>query len=88
VTPDAAVAVALRALAHVVGDAGLRQRLMAASGLDAATLRARADDPALLGGVLDFLLQDETALLVFCEASGLPPDLPARARRALPGGGT
>ena len=83
-TADAAATVGLRALAHVAADPDLLDRLMQSSGLSAGELRERADDPALLAGILDFLLADEAALLVFCESNGLPPELPARARAALP----
>ncbi|MEQ9638981.1 MAG: DUF3572 domain-containing protein [Alphaproteobacteria bacterium] len=80
-----AAAVALQGLAYVAGEPALLQRLLDSSGISLEELRHRADEPALLGGVLDFLLADESALLVFCESHGLAPDLPARARLALPG---
>jgi hypothetical protein len=81
---ETAATVALRALAHIAADPAQLQRLMENSGLSADELRARAADPALLAGVLDFLLADESALLAFCATAGLAPDLPARARAALP----
>ncbi|WP_198148255.1 DUF3572 family protein [Elstera litoralis] len=49
-------------------------------------MRARANDPAFLGGVLDFLLGDEAQLLAFCAETEIAPELPARLRAALPGG--
>ena len=61
-------------------------RLLAESGLGPADLRARADDPVLLGFVLDFVLADEARLRAFAEAEGVAPDAPLRARAALPGG--
>jgi len=82
---DQAVAVALQALAFIAADEDALVAMMAQSGLSAADLRARASDPALLGGVLDFLLADEQRLLAFCEARSLDARLPARARQALPG---
>jgi hypothetical protein len=60
--------------------------LLAASGLGAAALRARAADPELLGFVLDFVLADEARARAFAEAHGLAPDAALRARAALPGG--
>lgn len=83
-SPSDAAAVALQGLAYLAGEPVLLQRLLDSSGLSLEELRSRADEPALLGGVLDFLLADESALLVFCESHNLPPDLPARARIALP----
>jgi hypothetical protein len=81
---EAAATIGLRALAHVAADPEHLQKLMDSSGLSIDELRRRAADPSLLAGVLDYLLADEAALLVFCEHAGLAPDLPARARAALP----
>ena len=83
-TAEQAAAVGLQGLAYIAGEAQLLQRLLDISGLSLEALRRRADEPALLGGVLDFLLADESALLAFCESYGLAPDLPARARAELP----
>lgn len=82
----AAEITALRALAWIVADDDLTGRFLAASGADAAELRARAADPEFLGFVLDFLLGDEAALLAFCAATGEKPETPLRARAHLPGG--
>ena len=51
--------IALLALAYVVGDEALQPRFLALSGIAADELRARAQDPVLLGAVLDFLLAHE-----------------------------
>ena len=59
---------------------------LAAAGAGPDELRARAAEPEFLGFVLDFLLANEPALLAFAEAEGVKPDLPMRARAALPGG--
>jgi hypothetical protein len=77
---------ALLALAHVVADEGLLLRFLALSGIAADELRGRAQDPVLLGAVLDFLLAHEPDLVAFAAAYELPPAAIARARRALPGG--
>jgi hypothetical protein len=77
----------LLALAFVVeDDEGLMPRFLALSGLALDDLRARAQDPVLLGAVLDFLLAHEPDLLAFAALHELPPAAIARARRALPGG--
>jgi len=85
-TRDEAEMLAIRALGHIAADDDLLGDFMALSGLSTDELRARAGDAELLGGILDFMLADEARLLAFCEAEELRPDLPARARRALPGG--
>ena len=82
--PDAAEALALRALAHVLSNPDHVRRFLALSGLAPDAIRANPEDPRLLAGVLDYLLANERDLVVFCEADGLAPELPARARAALP----
>ena len=77
---------ALRALAHIVGDEVLLPRFFALSGLDPVSLRARAAEPAVLGGVLDFVLGDERLVIELAEKFGIAPEFFARARRKLPGG--
>jgi len=76
---------ALLALAHIAGDDVLFARFFALSGLDADSLRARAAEPAVLGGVLDFVLGDERLVIALAERFDLPADAFARARRKLPG---
>ena len=58
---------------------------MAATGLAPAELKLRAGDGNFLGGVLDYLLADESLLLAFAAEEGLAPDAPADARRRLTG---
>lgn len=85
-TRDEAEFLAIRALGHIAADEDLLGDFMALSGLSPDELRARAAEPEMLGGILDFLLADEARLLAFCGAEELQPELPARARQALPGG--
>jgi hypothetical protein len=82
---DYATIVALGALEHIAADDDLLRRFMAETGVEPTTLSEAAAEPAFLAGVLDFLLSDEPALLAYCEAASLAPELPMRARRALPG---
>ena len=84
-TSEQALTIALRALSYTVGDETLLPRFMALSGLDTAGLRAAAEDPQSLAGVLDFLLANERDLIAFCEANDLAPELPAAAYRCLTG---
>ncbi len=81
-----AEALAVQALVWMAGDADLVGRFLAASGAGPADLRARAAEPEFLGFVLDFLLAEEAALIAFAAAEQIPPELPMRARAALPGG--
>lgn len=83
-TPEAHT-LGIRALAFLAGDPAALGRFLAASGIGPQDLRDLADDPALLAGVLDFLLGDEALLLAFCESEQIAPDMPGKARRLLPG---
>ncbi len=76
---------ALLALAHIAGDEVLLPRLLALSGLDGASLKAGAGDPAVLGGVLDFILGDERLVTALAAQFDVPPEYFAWARRKLPG---
>jgi hypothetical protein len=75
---------ALMALAYVAGDSDLLDRFLALTGLDLEGLKARAQEPALLGATLDFLLGHEPDLMGFATHSGLRPESIAAARRKLP----
>ncbi len=75
---------ALMALAYIAGDGDLLDRFLALSGLDLEDLKARAQDPALLGAVLDFLLAHEPDLLAFAADSQIKPESIALARQKLP----
>jgi hypothetical protein len=85
-TRDQAEMLALQALGHLASDPDLLGAFMAATGADPAALRAGARDPAFLGAVLDFLLQEDARVLAFAAVAGIAPTLPAQARAALPGG--
>jgi hypothetical protein len=71
-TPEFAETLALQALGHLAGAQEDFDRFLAISGLDAASLRARAVEPEVLVGVLDFLLRNEGLLIDFCEAASVP----------------
>ena len=85
-TREAAEALAAEALAWIATQEELLHAFLAASGSDPGELRARIAEPEFLGAVLDHLLADEPALLAFCENRAIAPELPLRARAALPGG--
>lgn len=76
---------ALRALAHIAGDADLGPRFLALSGLDAAELRARAGESLVLAGVIDFLAAHEADLVAVAAALGVAPATLAAAGPALVG---
>lgn len=79
--------VGLQALAWLAGNDEIFPVFLGASGASAADLKVQAEDPAFLGAVLDFILQDDAWVVGFCDSAGIGYDLPMRARHALPGGG-
>ena len=82
-----AEALALQALAWLVGNDELLPVFLGATGASPDSLRAQAADPAFLASVLDFLLMDDAWIVAFCDATGQPYEAPMQARQALPGGG-
>ena len=70
-TFETAETIAFKALASLAATPESLKNFLDSSGLDAATIRARAADPEFLAGVLDFLLRDETLLISFCESESL-----------------
>ena len=74
---------ALDALVWTLGDDDRAARLLAVTGLDPTDLRARLDDPAVLGASLQFLLANERDLVACADALGVAPAAIARAAAEL-----
>jgi hypothetical protein len=74
---------ALSALAWTLSDSGRADRLLALTGLDAAGLRARAAEPALLAAVLGFLASHEPDLTACADALDVTPETLIAAQREL-----
>ncbi|HLZ79870.1 MAG TPA: DUF3572 family protein, partial [Sphingomonas sp.] len=74
---------ALSALAWTLADQPRAERLLALTGLDADTLRARAGDPALLAAVLGFLASHEPDLLACADALDIAPEALVAAQQEL-----
>jgi len=58
---------------------------MRLSGLRPEDLKNNISNPEILSGVLDFLLQDEKRLVLFCENHQYDPNIIQKARHSLPG---
>jgi hypothetical protein len=86
VSEGAAQTLALTALAYLLEDPDRAARFCAASGIAGTDLGTRLGDASFLGGVLDFVLDDETLLVEVAATAGLPPETVLGARRRLPGG--
>jgi hypothetical protein len=84
--PQDDATLALRALAHIAGDDDLGPRLLEMTGMDAASLRARAGEPAVLAAVLNFLTSYEPSLIEVAEALEVAPQRLADAALRLDAG--
>jgi hypothetical protein len=74
---------ALRALGFLAETPDGLARFLDQSGVTPAELRARADDPHFLGGLLDFLLADDAMAGRFCAAEAIEPQALHLARHRL-----
>lgn len=71
---ESAEVMALRGLEFLAQDPDRLGRFIALTGFGPADLRSRAQDPDFLAAVLGYLLDDESALLVFCSHYHFKPE--------------
>ena len=86
-TTDEAQTVAIRAVEFLAGDDERLGRFLALTGVGPTDMAAGLSEPAFLAAIPDHVMSDETLLFLFCEHTGLEPDLPGAARRRLAGPG-
>ena len=65
---------ALQALAAIIADEPLRDRFLALTGFDPATIRARAGEPDMADAVAEFLAGHEPDLVRIAGQLGVTPD--------------
>lgn len=82
-TAETATTLALEALAFLAEDGPRLGRFLALTGIGPDQLRAAADAPETSLAVLDYLLGDESLLLVFTASKGVAPETVYPARAAL-----
>ena len=73
-TREMADEIGLEALLFLVQDTQRVSDFMAATGIAPDELRRRAHDTSLHVAALEYVLQDESALLVFAAHAGRPPE--------------
>jgi hypothetical protein len=78
--------IAIKAVEWLGATDDLLMVFLGASGMDIKDLVSGTTDPAVLAGVLDFVLMDDDFIRQFCEFSNLSMDTPFQARQSLPGG--
>jgi len=72
---EEAEAIAINGLSFLALEPERIGQFLAASGLGPADLRAAAAEPEFLASVLEFLLQDESLLLVFASERAIEPGM-------------
>lgn len=82
-TRDEAETVAIRALGFLADDPPRLTRFLSLTGMEPATLMTEADTAPVQTAVLDYLLADESLLMVFSGHANLAPDVVPAARALL-----
>ena len=75
--------VAINALSFIAGEQDLLNRFLSLTGLNVAEIRKSAAEPGFLAGVLDFLIDHESFLIVYATSINWPPERVKLARIAL-----
>ena len=84
-TQEAAEELAIQALTFIAGDGERLGRFLATTGIGPAQIRAAAQEPGFLIGVLDHLAGDERLLSAFAAETGVDPAQIGKALAALGG---
>jgi hypothetical protein len=82
---EAAESLAIQALSFIAAEPDRLGRFLAISGIGPDQIRAAAQEPHFLAGVLDHIASDERLLVAFAAEIGVDPSVVARARTALGG---
>ena len=82
---EAAESLAIQALSFIAGEPERLGRFLAISGIGPEQIRAAAQEPLFLAGVLDHIASDERLLMAFAVETGIDPAAIGKARTALGG---
>lgn len=77
--------IGIRALGFMAEDGDRLERFLALSGVGIDSLKAQANDPQTLAGILTYMMQDESLLLSFSANQQLQPEEISAAHRLLSG---
>jgi hypothetical protein len=83
---ESAETIALRVLTWLIAQEEEFPAFLNHTGATVDQLAHLAQDPVFLGAVLDFLLEHDARVKLFCDQEKLDYLVPMRARMALPGG--
>jgi hypothetical protein len=84
-TKAAAEAIAVQALTFIAEDPERLGRFLAETGIGPQAIRAAAQEPGFLAGVLGYIVGDESLLIAFASVAGVNPPEVVRAHTALSG---
>ena len=84
-TEEAAEGLAIQALTFIAEDGERLGRFLATTGIGPAQIRAAAQEPGFLLGILDYLAGDERLLSAFAAETGNDPAHVGKALAALGG---
>jgi hypothetical protein len=82
---EAARELAIVALGYIASDPEELSRFLALTGIDPATIRAAAEEPGFLAGVLAYISGNERTLMAFATHAGVGPEEIEKARQVLTG---
>jgi hypothetical protein len=82
---DAAHELAIAALGFIASERDELSRFLALTGIDPNAIRAAAEEPGFLSGVLAYITGNERTLLAFAAHAGVAPDEIEKARIILAG---
>jgi hypothetical protein len=85
ITVDDAAAIALQALSFLADDPQRMSRFLSLTGSDVGRLRTEAKTPEFQAATLEYMLGDESLLLMFCQDAGIDPVAVAPAHALLSG---
>ncbi|PID37045.1 MAG: hypothetical protein CR993_01900 [Rhodobacterales bacterium] len=85
-TPERAEELVILALVWLAGNEELLPVFLGATGAGEADLRALAQEPGFLSGVLDFLTLDDRWIAEFCDQNGVAYQESLAAKQVLNGG--
>ena len=71
---EAAETIALKVLAFLAEDPARLGRFLAITGVGPAELRSGAGEPRMMASVLEYILGDESLLLMFASNAGVAPE--------------
>jgi uncharacterized protein DUF3572 len=82
---DAARELAVVALSYIASNPEELSRFLALTGIDPAAIRAAAEEPGFLTGVLDYICGNERTLVAFAAHADVAPEAIEAARQLLAG---